>query len=123
MRTILRAAVAVTALAIGTMGAARAFTLTRFIGFNYSGHCAHVGLQEAGPHAITWYGPIKSNALWDHINASDGSEQPEYYLEWTVDDCDTHKVLYRDFKILKPALSHRFEIVPSGNRYVLRLTW
>lgn len=119
MKIFVRAAIVVVAFAVALMGAARATMLTRFYGVNHSGHCARFGLQEKGPYGIAWYGPFKNNERWDHVNNSGASEQPEYYLEWTVDDCATHKVLYRDFAILKPALHHSFEIVPSGKRYVL----
>lgn len=107
------------ALVVGTATVAWAGTLTRFIGMNHSGHCARFGIQEAGPHAIAWYGPFKNNVTWDHINSSDKAEQPEYYLEWTVNDCSTNAVLYRDFRILKPSLFQRFDIEPKGQRYIL----
>ena len=96
---------------------ARATRLTRIIVHNASGRCMRVGVQEQGPNKARQFGPFWNNSSLDHTFAVGGDLTPNYFIEITLVDCGSDKVLFRDVHITQHESIVALKVVPRGNSF------
>jgi hypothetical protein len=114
MRTVFLSLVLVSAL----IAPASAITLTRVVITNTTDACIYYTTQEAGVKGTQSFGPIGPHRSEDYIWHTNQSPPRNYYLEWTAHDCGTHRVLYKDFKIIDSGRIHHLTVRVVGSRYV-----